>query len=41
MARLKPTFQKEGLVTAGNASGLNDGAASLVLAQATRPAGAA
>ncbi|PMR77347.1 beta-ketothiolase BktB [Billgrantia endophytica] len=34
LARLKPAFQREGLVTAGNASGLNDGAASLVLAQA-------
>lgn len=34
LARLRPAFQKEGVVTAGNASGLNDGAASLVLAQA-------
>ncbi|AMD02678.1 beta-ketothiolase BktB [Halomonas chromatireducens] len=34
LGKLKPAFQKEGLVTAGNASGLNDGAASLVLAQA-------
>src|SRR5690554_3974506 len=34
LARLKPAFQKEGIVTAGNASGLNDGAASLVLAHA-------
>ncbi|TVP42697.1 MAG: acetyl-CoA C-acyltransferase [Halomonas sp.] len=32
LARLKPAFQKEGVVTAGNASGINDGAASLVLA---------
>lgn len=32
LARLKPAFQKDGIVTAGNASGLNDGAASLVLA---------
>ncbi|MFC2993464.1 beta-ketothiolase BktB [Halomonas tibetensis] len=32
LARLKPAFQREGVVTAGNASGLNDGAASLVLA---------
>jgi acetyl-CoA C-acetyltransferase len=31
MAKLKPAFKKEGLVTAGNASGLNDGAAALVL----------
>ena len=28
---LKPAFKKEGTVTAGNASGLNDGAAALVL----------
>ncbi|MGM0520721.1 MAG: beta-ketothiolase BktB [Pseudomonadota bacterium] len=34
LARLKPAFQKDGIVTAGNASGLNDGAASLVLADA-------
>ena len=31
MAGLKPAFQKEGSVTAANASGLNDGAAALVL----------
>lgn len=31
MAKLKPAFQKDGLITAGNASGLNDGAAALVL----------
>jgi acetyl-CoA C-acetyltransferase len=31
MAKLKPAFSKEGSVTAGNASGLNDGAAALVL----------
>jgi acetyl-CoA C-acetyltransferase len=29
---LKPAFKKDGTVTAGNASGLNDGAAALVLA---------
>ncbi|MDZ7867608.1 MAG: acetyl-CoA C-acyltransferase [Rheinheimera sp.] len=34
LALLKPVFQKDGLVTAGNASGLNDGAAALVLATA-------
>lgn len=34
LAGLRPVFQKDGLVTAGNASGLNDGAASLVLATA-------
>jgi acetyl-CoA C-acetyltransferase len=31
MAKLKPAFQKDGTVTAGNASGLNDGAAALVV----------
>lgn len=30
--KLKPVFQKEGTVTAGNASGINDGAAAVVLA---------
>lgn len=34
LAQLRPAFQKDGLVTAGNASGLNDGAAALVLATA-------
>ncbi len=34
MARLKPAFRKDGSVTAGNASGLNDGAAALVLMSA-------
>ncbi|NVO22508.1 acetyl-CoA C-acyltransferase family protein [Donghicola mangrovi] len=33
LAGLRPAFQKGGTVTAGNASGLNDGAASLVLAR--------
>lgn len=32
LAKMKPVFQKDGTVTAGNASGLNDGAAALVLA---------
>lgn len=32
LTRLKPVFQKDGVVTAGNASGINDGAATLVLA---------
>lgn len=32
LAKLKPAFKKEGLITAGNASGINDGAASLLLA---------
>ena len=31
MGKLKPAFNKEGTVTAGNASGINDGAAALVL----------
>jgi acetyl-CoA C-acetyltransferase len=31
MGKLKPAFQKDGTVTAGNASGLNDGAAALVV----------
>jgi acetyl-CoA C-acetyltransferase len=34
LARLKPAFAPEGSVTAGNASGLNDGAAVLVLCNA-------
>ena len=32
LAQMKPAFKKDGSVTAGNASGLNDGAAALVLA---------
>jgi acetyl-CoA C-acetyltransferase len=31
MAKLRPAFQKDGTVTAGNASGINDGAAALVV----------
>jgi len=31
MAKLRPAFSKEGTVTAGNASGINDGAATLVV----------
>jgi acetyl-CoA C-acetyltransferase len=31
LAKLRPAFDKEGTVTAGNASGINDGAAALVL----------
>lgn len=34
LSKLKPSFRKEGTVTAGNASGLNDGAAALLLASA-------
>jgi acetyl-CoA C-acetyltransferase len=38
MAGLRPAFSKEGSVTAGNASGLNDGAAALVLMTADEAA---
>ncbi len=31
IARLRPAFKKDGLVTAGNASGINDGAAAVVV----------
>jgi len=31
MAKLKPAFKKDGTVTAGNASGINDGAAAVLL----------
>lgn len=31
LSKLRPAFQKDGIVTAGNASGLNDGAAAMVL----------
>jgi acetyl-CoA acyltransferase 2 len=34
MAKLNPVFKKDGVVTAANASGINDGAAALVLASA-------
>ncbi len=34
LAGLRPAFRKDGTVTAGNASGINDGAAALVLATA-------
>ena len=39
MQKLRPAFEKEGTVTAGNASGINDGAAAVVLmheAEATK-----
>ncbi len=32
LTKLKPSFRKDGTVTAGNASGLNDGAAAILLA---------
>ena len=31
LAKLRPAFKKDGIVTAGNASGINDGAAALVI----------
>lgn len=34
MAALRPVFQKDGSVTAGNASGINDGAAAVILSSA-------
>lgn len=33
LEKLRPAFRKEGTVTAGNASGINDGAAALILAE--------
>lgn len=38
LAKMKPAFKKDGTVTAGNASGINDAAAFLVLADATKAA---
>ncbi len=38
LSSLRPSFRKEGTVTAGNASGLNDGAAAVVLMTARRAA---
>jgi acetyl-CoA C-acetyltransferase len=38
MAKLRPAFQKDGTVTAGNASGLNDGAAAVVVMSAAEAA---
>src|SRR5213595_522237 len=35
MTKLRPAFAKDGTVTAGNASGINDGAAALVLMKAS------
>jgi acetyl-CoA C-acetyltransferase len=34
LAKLRPVFRRDGSVTAGNASGINDGAAAIVLARA-------
>ena len=36
LAKSKPVFRKEGTVTAGNASGLNDGAAAVILMSADK-----
>jgi len=36
LAKLKPAFRKDGSVTAGNSSGLNDGAAALLLTSAEK-----
>ena len=36
LAKLRPAFDKEGTVTAGNASGINDGGAAVVVMSATR-----
>jgi acetyl-CoA C-acetyltransferase len=38
IAKLRPAFDKEGTVTAGNASGINDGAAAVVLMKASEAA---
>jgi acetyl-CoA C-acetyltransferase len=38
IAKLRPAFEKEGTVTAANASGINDGAAALVLMSASQAA---
>ena len=40
LGKLKPAFKKDGSVTAGNASGINDGAAFFVLGDATTAAAA-
>lgn len=40
MTKLRPAFSKDGTVTAGNASGINDGAAAVVLMCAARAASA-
>lgn len=36
LAKLKPSFKKDGTITAGNSSGLNDGAAAVVLMTETK-----
>ena len=39
LAALKPAFKKDGTVTAGNASGINDGAAALVVSHMVKSQG--
>lgn len=36
LAKLKPAFKKDGLITAGNSSGINDGAAALLVMSAEK-----
>lgn len=36
LARLRPAFKKDGIVTAGNSSGINDGAAAIVVMSAEK-----
>ena len=38
MAKLRPAFKKDGTVTAGNASGLNDGAAAIIMMSSEKAA---
>ena len=35
LSKLRPAFRKEGTITAGNAPGLNSGAAAMIIAEAT------
>ena len=37
LAKLKPAFRKDGTITAGNAPGLNSGAAAMIVAERTSP----
>ena len=39
LAKLKPAFKKDGTVTPGNASGINDGAAAVMVMKASKAAG--
>ncbi len=39
LAKMKPAFKKDGVVTAGNASGINDGAAAIVMVEGERMKG--